>query len=297
MSMYIVPRYDRIFTRMIDLHSHSTASDGSFSPSQLIDEAKRRNLSLLALTDHDTTAGLAEAHTRSQELGIQFIPGVEIEIAWEPGEFHLLGLGLTKLNDEFQEALANLARMREDRNLKILDQMKELGVEADYGEIQKLAEGKVVGRPHFATLLVQRGIVKNRQQAFSRYLAKGKPFYAPKGALELSEALRLIKATGAVAILAHPLSLFVSWGKLPQVVEELKSQGLDGLEAWHPTAKVRSCQRLELLGKSLGLLVTAGSDFHGASRPDRRLGRTAGDREIEARYAEGIPGFSAESTS
>ncbi len=276
---------------MIDLHTHSTASDGSLSPTQLIDEAARRGLAALALTDHDTIDGNEEAAAQAAKRGLAFIPGVELEIAWEPGEFHLLGLGLRHPTEEFRRALQDLARLREERNRQILDRMLELGIEAEYEEVQTLAGGKVVGRPHFAALLVQKGIVKNRQQAFSRYLAKGRPFYVAKGALDLVRAITLIKESGGVAVLAHPLSLYLAWGRLPEAVAGFVALGLDGLEAWHPLARPRSCRRLEELGRRLGILVTAGSDYHGEARADRKLGLTAGDLEIADAYGTGIPGM------
>jgi predicted metal-dependent phosphoesterase TrpH len=278
---------------MVDLHTHSTASDGSLAPSRLIEEAVNRELSAIALTDHDTIGGLAEAQREADRRGIRFIPGVELEIqqpgAAPPGEFHLLGLGLTHPTQVFVDTLAELSRLREERNLKILDRMRELSIDADYEEIQALSGGHSVGRPHFAALLVNRRIVKDREQAFARYLGKGKPLYEPKAGLEFERAVKIIKDSGGIAVLAHPMSLYVAWGRLPALVEDLKNRGLDGIEAWHPTAKVRSCRRLEELGKSLGLFVTAGSDFHGEARPDRKLGFTAGGRKIEDAFLEAIP--------
>lgn len=274
---------------MIDLHSHSTKSDGTLSPTALIEEARARGLRALALTDHDTVDGLDEAQGAARQLGMDFIPGVEIEIAFEPGECHLLGLGLTGRTDELREALASLAEGRKARNRSILDLMLESGVEASYEEVQAFSGGGVVGRPHFASLLVSRRVVKNKEQAFSRYLGKGRPFFVPKLSLEFGRALRLIKESGGVAILAHPMSLYLSWGKLPDLIRVWKDAGLDGLEAWHPTTKVRACERLESLGRSLGMLVTAGSDFHGGTRPERKLGITSGGRTIDDRYMEGIP--------
>ncbi|MDR3139785.1 MAG: PHP domain-containing protein [Treponema sp.] len=278
---------------MIDLHTHSTASDGSLTPSLLIEEAANRGLSAIALTDHDTINGLGEAKEEADKRGIRFIPGVELEIqqtgAAPPGEFHLLGLGLTRPSRDFLEAIAELSRLREERNLKILDRMHELSINATYADIKALSGGHSVGRPHFAALLVNLRIVKNREQAFSYYLSKGKPLYEPKAGLEFSRAVEIIKNSGGIPILAHPMSLYVAWGRLPQLVENLKNQGLEGIEAWHPTAKIRSCRRLEELGKSLGLFITAGSDFHGEARPDRKLGFTAGGREIEDAILEAIP--------
>jgi predicted metal-dependent phosphoesterase TrpH len=278
---------------MIDLHTHSTASDGSLSPAELMERASERGLSAIALTDHDTIAGLEEAEKEAEKHGLRFIPGIEIEILWEPGEFHLLGLGIHRPSALFLEAISELARRREARNREIIERMRRSGIEVSYEEIRSLSGGHSVGRPHFATLLVNRGFVKNREQAFARYLGKDKPFYVPKEGMEFSHALAIIKDAGGLAILAHPLSLYVAWGRLPDLVKDFKAQGLDGLEAWHPTAKVHACKRLESLGKSLGLFITAGSDFHGESRPERKLGITAGDRKIDEAVLEAIPVLAA----
>jgi predicted metal-dependent phosphoesterase TrpH len=274
---------------MIDLHTHSSASDGSFTPGQLMDLAASRGLSAIALTDHDTISGLEEARQQAKKRGIGFIPGIEVEICWEPGEFHLLGLGIHRPSPAFLKALEELSRRREKRNLQILDRIRKMGVSADYGDILRISGGKFIGRPHFASFLVERKLAKNREQAFSRFLGKGRPLYVPKEGLEFEEALDCIKGSGGIAVLAHPMSLYVSWGRLPKLMETLKAGGLDGLEAWHPTAKPRACRRLEELGRSLGLFITAGSDFHGEGRPGRRLGCTSGDRNIEDTFLEAIP--------
>ncbi|TCW62372.1 PHP domain-containing protein [Treponema sp. J25] len=269
---------------MIDLHTHSSASDGSLSPEDLIRAAKKEGLSAIALTDHDTIAGCAAASAVAQQEGIVFIPGVEIEIPWEPGEFHLLGIGLYRIAPSLEEALRYLEEERHQRNERIVQKMQEMGIPASYEDIRQGIPGPV-GRPHFARFLVERRIVKTKEQAFLRYLAKGRVLYVPKGALKLSHAVRCITESGGIPILAHPLSLYVSWGKLPGVLEELKSQGIRGIEAWHPTARVAECERLEKLGKNLGFLITAGSDYHGSSRPERQLGRTAGNRIIDDHWA------------
>ncbi len=273
---------------MIDLHTHSNASDGSFSPSRLIDEAVSRGLTALALTDHDTIDGNGEAAAAAGSKNIIFIPGVELEINWEPGEFHLLGLGIRRPSGEFKKALEELYTLREARNMEILDKMYELGIEVKYEEIKALSKGKIIGRPHFATLLVNRRIVKNREQAFARYLGKDRPFYVPKQGLDLETAIRIIKESGGIPVLAHPLSLYVSWGKLPDLVRSFKDKGVEGIEAWHPAAKLRSCKRLDELGRSLDMYITAGSDFHGEARPDRKLGITAGDRKIDDSFFEAL---------
>jgi len=280
-----------------------------------MEEAAKRGISAIALTDHDTCGGLEEAAKAASERGILFIPGIELQILWNGessgntggntggttsgnigGEFHLLGLGISRPSSGFKVVVEKLARRREERNLEIVDKMNQAGVGVSYDEISALAKGpgslgNSIGRPHFADFLVKRKIVKNREQAFVRYLGKGKPFYMPKAGLEFELAVAVIKESGGIAVLAHPMSLYVAWGRLPAFVENLKERGLDGLEAWHPTAKVSACRRLEQLGKNLGLMVTAGSDFHGDARRDRKLGITAGGKKIDESFMEAIPGI------
>jgi predicted metal-dependent phosphoesterase TrpH len=276
---------------MIDLHTHSSASDGDLSPADLVAAAANQGLSAIALTDHDTIKGLKSAEEAASKHSIRFIPGIEIEIAWPSshGEFHILGLGLARPSPAFLDAVDSLVRSRETRNREILDRLRTLGVRADYEEVRSFSGGGSVGRPHFASLLVSRGLVKNHEAAFARYLGRGKPLFVPKTALKFDRAAALIRESGGIAVLAHPMSLYISWGRLPDFVRDLKDQGLDGLEAWHPTAKSRSCKRLEALGRSLGLYITEGSDFHGLARPDRKLGHSAGDRKIDASVLEAIP--------
>jgi predicted metal-dependent phosphoesterase TrpH len=302
---FIIAALSSILSSMIDLHTHSRASDGSLNPHELIREAAHRGLRAIALTDHDTIKGLDEAKDEARRQGILFVPGIEIEIEHQgAGEFHLLGLGIGRPSPAFREAVAGLSRRRELRNREILERMHEMGVDATWEELLALARGnetqdggtgsgedagRSLGRPHFAALLVKRGIVKNQEQAFARYLKEGKPFYVPKTGLEFDLAAALIRESGGIPVLAHPKSLYVAWGRLPVLLGELKDRGLAGIEAWHPTAKLRECCRLEELGKKLGLFITAGSDFHGEARPDRRLGYTCGGREIEDKFLENIP--------
>jgi 3',5'-nucleoside bisphosphate phosphatase len=269
---------------MIDLHCHSTASDGSYAPAALVGMALERGLSALALTDHDSVAGLPEAEAAASGSSLRIIRGVEIEVSFEPGEFHLLGLRLEDLGGELAEVLSRLAAARVARNGRILDKMREAGFGASMEELRAVAGEGAAGRPHIATLLVERKAVRTRQEAFDKYLGKGRPFYAPKECLELGEAMRVVKEAGGLAVVAHPLSLFVSWGRLASLMDEWKGLGIDGIEAFHPTAKLGQCRRVEKLARERGFRVTAGSDFHGAIRPDRKLGRTAGNLVIGDEY-------------
>jgi predicted metal-dependent phosphoesterase TrpH len=290
---------------MVDLHTHSNVSDGDLSPSLLIKEAVKQGLFAIALTDHDTIKGLESARTAAAEEAapenFKFIPGIEININWNGksapgapgvgpgGEFHLLGLGINSPTPSFIAAVEQLSRRREARNREILEKMHELSIEASWDELIKLSGGHSVGRPHFAALLVKLKIVKNIDQAFDRYLGAGKPLYVPKEGMVFEEAVSLIRESGGIPVLAHPISLYVAWGRLPDLVKVLKDMGLMGLEAWHPTTKPGSCRRLEALAKSLGLYVTEGSDFHGAVRSDRKLGYSGKGRKISNTILENIP--------
>jgi predicted metal-dependent phosphoesterase TrpH len=288
---------------MIDLHTHSSASDGDLSPALLVQKAAERGLKAIALTDHDTIKGLESARTAAAAR-IGFIPGIEIHIAWHGdkvprgapglgpgGEFHLLGLGISAPSPAFLAAIAELSRRREERNREILDRMHELSIEATWEELAAIAGdgGHSVGRPHFASLLVTKKIVKNRKQAFACYLGAGKPLYVPKEGLEFERAAALIRESGGIPVLAHPMSLYVAWGRLPDLIKTLRDRGLMGLEAWHPLAKSGSCRRLEALASALGLYITEGSDFHGAVRPERKLGYSGGGRQIQDSVLEAIP--------
>jgi predicted metal-dependent phosphoesterase TrpH len=273
---------------MIDLHTHSTASDGSLSPAALIALASERGLSAIALTDHDTIAGLDEAEAAARDKGIRFIRGVEIEIDFKPGEFHLLGLGFAGAPEELADKLRGFAQSRLERNRKIIDSMRADGMAVEWDELIAHSGASMVGRPHIAAYLVQKKIVKTRQLAFDRFIGKGRPYYFPKACVPLEEGIGLIQRCGGLAVIAHPMSLFVSWTRLRALFPEWSKLGVDGVEAWHPTARRGECEKLEALAIENGFLSTAGSDYHGEPRPERKLGITAGDRKIEDRFLDGI---------
>jgi predicted metal-dependent phosphoesterase TrpH len=296
---------------VVDLHTHSNASDGDLSPARLLTEAKKRGVAVLALTDHDTLGGIEDAQNEANAIGVRFIPGIEISINWKRnggaggsgsvsglgpgGEMHLLGLGIKTPSPAFTAGIAELSRRREERNREILECMNKMGIEASWGDI--LAEGGLalanragsIGRPHFASFLVKKRIVKNIDQAFARYLRPGKPLYVPKTGLLFEQAAAIIRESGGIPVLAHPMSLYVAWGCLPALVRALKARGLMGIEAWHPIAKAKACRRLEELGRGLGLYITEGSDFHGLTRSDRQLGISNKGREISDAVLEAIP--------
>ena len=270
---------------MIDLHVHTTASDGQYTPSQIIQKASEKNIKVIAITDHDTTAGLKEALEEGIKLGVTVVPGIELNITFPTGEFHLLGHGLKEPSKSLTNIVENVIKNRNDRNLQIIEKMNADGVPLTIEEITNDYPDTVIGRPHFAAELVKLKVVKTRQQAFDQYLARGRKWYVPRICTNLDEAIVAIRDSGGVPVLAHPMSLYLSWGRLPDFLKDCYEKGIVGIEAFHPGARVTECLRLEELGRKLGFIITAGSDFHGEKiRADRKLGHTCGGKKIEDKY-------------
>jgi 3',5'-nucleoside bisphosphate phosphatase len=272
---------------MIDLHTHSTASDGACTPERLVDLAVGVGLSALALTDHDTLDGVARARARAQASGLTLVPGVEIEIECDTGEFHLLGLGLSGDAGPLSEALGRVQAARRTRNERIAAKLQTAGFPITLEEVQEAAGGDIVSRAHFAQVLVRKKAVSSIDAVFKKLLGKGMPCYEPRACLALPEATGLIRRAGGIAVIAHPVSLRILIGPaLRTFVAACRDQGVGGVEAWHPNHTVKQCRRLERLAVSLGMAVTGGSDFHGEHLPHRKLGYTSGGREIPDRFLD-----------
>ena len=270
---------------MIDLHVHTTASDGQYRPSEIIQKASEKNIKVIAITDHDTTAGLKEALEEGKKLGVTVVPGIELNITFPTGEFHLLGHGLKEPSKSLNNIVENVIKNRNDRNQQIIEKMNADSVPLTMEEIIQDYPDTVIGRPHFAAELVKLKVVKTRQQAFDQYLARGRKWYVPRICTNLDEAIVAIRESGGVPVLAHPMSLYLSWGRLPDFLQDCYEKGIVGIEAFHPGARVTECLRLEELGRKLGFIITAGSDFHGEKiRADRKLGHTCGGKKIDDKY-------------
>lgn len=267
---------------MIDLHTHTTASDGQYSPKSLIEKAKKSGLSLIAITDHNTTQGFSEAEIATKEEDITLVKGVELNIEWATGEFHLLALGIKNVSPALKEICAHLEKSRIERNKIIVQKLNENGVDISYEELVKSFPFSQIGRPHIASFLVEKKVVRTRQQAFQKYLGSGRPCFEKMTGANLDEAVQAIVDSNAAPVIAHPLSLYVSWGKMEEVLKNIFERGVAGLEAFHPGARNGACNRLEKLARSIGFFITAGSDFHGEKvRSDRKLGHTSGNKKIE----------------
>ncbi|MFP4363285.1 MAG: PHP domain-containing protein [Spirochaetia bacterium] len=265
---------------MIDLHTHSIASDGEHPPDVLIELAYEKNIRLLALTDHDTLDGLEPAKKAADRLGIAFLPGVEIETEFSPGTLHILGLGLYGDRGELDLGLKNLREKRLERNLAMIEKMNDFGIKVKLTDIQSISGSQICSRPHFAEYLVQKGVVKNSKQAFEKFLTPHRPFYEPKETMSVASAINLILSAKGIPVLAHPLSTYLSWGRLRELIQELSELGIQGIEAFHSNCKPRASERLVEIAGEIGLFVTSGSDFHGSFLADRKLGRTMKGRKI-----------------
>ncbi len=269
---------------MIDLHAHSTASDGALTPTELITLAKAEGLSAVALTDHDTVAGLDEAAEAARERKIGFVPGIELEIDWDNGVFHLLGLGLKMWHGEAGEQLEQLLVFRKERNLRMIEKLRAGGIDITYDDLTAISGHDTVGRPHFAQWLLKEGHVSSMQEAFDTMIGNGQPFYERKRGLSVGKTCDIVHAAGGLAVLAHPQTLRMSWADLGKSFRRWKGEGLDGIEAYHANLTCNDAHRFAALAAEIGLITTAGSDFHGLPRTDRRLGRSCDGIEIDERF-------------
>ncbi len=284
----------------IDLHSHSTASDGTLRPKELVAKAAEIGLRCLALTDHDTTAGLAEALAAGKEYGVEIIPGCELSVDFQSGIMHIVGLWISPTSPNLNAVLECLRDDRLTRNQRILQKLANLGICISYDELSEMVqdEKSSIGRPHIARVLIRQGIVPDVKTAFQEYLGTGKKAYVPKMKLPPEVAIETLKADNATVILAHPYSLSLPLDETETVLKKLQSYGLDGLEVYYPLHSLKEREQYGEIAERLGLLVSGGSDFHGSVKPDISLGTGKSNLAIpyeiiqkmkDYRTAKGLP--------
>lgn len=274
---------------MIDLHTHSTVSDGSDRPERLPELAARAGCSAMAITDHDRLDGIAAAEARARELGVELVPGCEVSCVGSPGSIHVLVYFVHQGDSPLHDELDRLQRDRAERNLRLLARLADLGIpvtEEDLREESGKDDLAEVGRPHVAAVLMRKGVVSSIQEAFDEWLAKGRPGYVSKARVEPLDVARLARASGAMAVLAHPLSLSLPPGELATTVAELAEGGFVGLEAYYGRYTPEERSQLAALARSEGLVATGGSDYHGSYKPDLAVGVGLGDLEVPDRALE-----------
>ncbi|MFH1147880.1 MAG: PHP domain-containing protein [Pseudomonadota bacterium] len=264
----------------IDLHCHSTASDGSLSPGDLVRMGRDKGLKAIAITDHDTVEGVPAALEAGIELGFEVVPGVEISAEMSFGTMHILGYYVDHNAPGILVPLNTLQNSRETRNHEIVKKLRSMHMEITYDEVLGLAQDGQVGRPHFARLLLQKGFVSTIQDAFDNYLKKGRPAYVDKFRFDPAEAIRIIKDAGGMAVLAHPGSLRKSPADLETLVSELKSAGLNGLEVIYSDHTNEQTRQYQKICSKFGLLATGGTDYHGSYKPEIAIGRGRGGLRI-----------------
>jgi len=265
---------------MLDLHTHSAASDGTLVPAELVALGQQVGLAGLALTDHDTVAGLPEAIEAAAGEPLELVPGVELSAEAETGAIHIVGLYIDHEDPDLEAGLAWARRMRDERNPRIARRLAELGKPVDLDRVVEIARGGVVGRPHFAEAMLELGHVASRVEAFSRYLGPGGAAYVPKRKLDPAECVRLIRRAGGVPLLAHPDQTRVAGAALRQLVGRLAAQGLAGIEVYCPGYDSSTTRTYRDLALEYQLVESGGTDFHGAVKPAIRLGRGFGSMHV-----------------
>ncbi|ABW19088.1 PHP domain-containing protein [Alkaliphilus oremlandii] len=244
--------------KFIDMHTHSTASDGVYRPKELVEYALEKGLSGIAITDHDTIDGIEEAvdHASIYKDFI-VIPGIELSAEYHGEEVHILGYGIDYKNSSLKEKLRYLEKERRDRAYKIVSKLNSMGMKLDYESIMQTVQNGVVGRPHIARALVEHGYVKNLEEAFNKYLAQDAAAYVPRAKLSPQEAIGLIKAARGISVLAHP-GLIQS----DKIIEDILTLGIDGIEVYHSEHTGSLSRKFLEMAEEHNLFVTAGSDFH-----------------------------------
>ncbi|MDY0188875.1 PHP domain-containing protein [Syntrophus buswellii] len=249
---------------MVDLHCHTTASDGLMTPTDLIRMAAKEGVTVIAIADHDTADGLDEAAREARQEGINFLPAIELSVSYPTGEFHLLGYGIRHHDEDFRDKLAQLKSIREERVLKIVERLNRAGVQLTREDVCHESNGAAPGKPHVARALIKKGYASDIHSALRTYLDKGAPGYVSKEKLSPESAIGLIRSAGGLPVLAHPKSLRCrDYREYEHITQELTDQGIAGIEVYATMHDKQDVKLFGELAKRHHLLVTGGSDFHG----------------------------------
>jgi predicted metal-dependent phosphoesterase TrpH len=267
---------------VIDLHTHTTASDGRLSPEQLIGLARDIGLSGVAITDHDTADGIAPARDAARRIGMPFIPGIEISAEYTAtGTMHILGYFIDETDESFRQAVVFLQEARGERNPKIIECLNSRGIPVSMEDVRQQAGSDHIGRPHFARAIVRKGYASSVGEAFERYIKKGAPCYVNKSRFSPRRSIELIRNASGIPVLAHPDSLNIDpLEELPKLLGELVGMGLLGIECYYYNhSKEKQAYYLKL-AERLSIIATGGSDFHGDDRPKVALGTGTGGLRV-----------------
>ncbi len=275
-------------TRKVDLHVHSTASDGTCTPEELVTLAKSAGLSAFAITDHDSITGIAEGMAAAKDTDIEVIPGVELSCDYNGLEVHMVGLYIDPEHEELATRLARFKYLRESRNERMVELLAKEGFDITFEKLLAENPDCVITRGNIARYLVEHGCVKDRATVFEKYLGDGCKCYVEREKITPIEAVELIHRAGGLAFLAHPLLYKMSTDSLRQLLTELKEHGLDGFEAIYSTYQPGDERNMKNLAKELELMISGGSDFHGSNKPHISLGTGMGHMYIPYEVLENI---------
>ncbi len=270
----------------IDLHTHSTKSDGSLTPTELIDAALKANLGAVALTDHDTTAGLSEAMNYAKDKPIQVIPGIELSTAYGKIDIHLIGLFIDPTSKALENHLKDIIEARTIRNKKMCAEFEKHHIKLSYEDLLTEYPESVITRAHYATYLYKHGHVKSVKEAFERYVGDNASCYIPREHITPQQGISIIKETGGIPILAHPTIYKMSKKSLEDFVEILANAGLKGIETTYSTYSTSDTAFIKRLAKKNHLMESGGSDFHGALKPTIQIGKGQGKLFVPSSFID-----------
>lgn len=269
----------------IDMHVHTSFSDGDYTPAEVLRMAKDKGLKLIAITDHDESRGCGEV---SGDSDIIICPGIELAAKYE-GEVHVLGLNIDWRSEAILNHIESVMQLRKRRAESMISKLNAAGIDISISDVKAECAGKIIGRPHIAAALVKKRYASSHKEAFKRYLSKHSPYYVPYDKISVQGAAELIKKAGGVPVLAHPG--LINGAALDSLFPKLADMGFWGIEAYHPTHSDGQCREFESLARSYGLFVTAGSDFHGSAKPDVFLGGEKRGGEYLAQSIEVLMGI------
>lgn len=262
--------------KQVDLHVHSTYSDGTDTPKELVKKAALKGLSAIALTDHDTVEGVCEAVQAGLEYGVEVIPGVELSTSFDHSEVHIVGLFIDYNDTSLKSRLSQLKDTRINRNRIMCERFLDYNIEVSYDEMLSMYPDSVITRAHFADYLLKKSYIKNRNEAFERFIGDHGPCYVPREKISPGEAIQLIKQSGGAAVLAHPILYHLGRDRMNELINLLCNAGLDGIEAIYSTYSLGDELSIRTIASKYNLLISGGSDYHGKNKPDIELGEGKG---------------------
>lgn len=266
---------------MIDLHVHTTASDGEYNPKDVIKMAKENGVDTIAIADHDTVAGLEEAIKEGKNIGVEVIPAIELNAKVEKGKMHILGYYMDYKDAEFVRVMESLRKDRENRNSEFIDEFHKQNVNITLEQVKKYAIGSIIAKPHFARALYDNGYINDIEEAYTNYFNVPPMKNIKRQSITPKQAIELIKNAGGIAVIAHPVTLKLDDNELDEKIKELKEYGLDGIECYNNIHTKEDITKLKEIANKNNMLITAGSDFHGPiTTPGVIIGRGKDDNII-----------------